>query len=343
MNSNRRAPPLGAPPPYAFVNRVYGRSLRPVVVAVSAIGALWTLIWYISSFKELSVDQNDHIPKLATFAIIQGVLLLVACVIEVFGIVSALSQRVVLVRFYALLSGLSTLIVIAVGLMRTIIHFTFKSDLMLECQEAASGGSTSFRFGIWGTSSDGLNGENAEQFCTSAYNRDTATEIVSVIIEIILGLLFTAIAFAYFRQLLDPSSPANASRAPSSQARLDNYPSHYNPPYNASSSNLGYAPAYGNVYAPPPGAPPQFDAEAGKPPAYAYGGGSQYDDFGGDKDGKEDPFSDFDGPSVPRPLVVSYEHFSWARIRLWTLAWEILWENLSLLLAMLLLFTIGHS
>jgi len=309
MNSNRRAPPQDAPPPYAFVNRVYGRSLRPVVVAVSAVAALWTLIWAISSFKELSVDQDDHVPKLATFAIVQGVLLLVSCVIEIFGIASALSQRVILVRLYALLAGLSALIVAAVGLMRTIIHFAFKSDLMTECEESASGGNISFRFGIWGTSTDGLDGETPAQFCTNAYNRDSVTEIISLIIEIILGLLFTAIAFAYLRQLLDPSSPANASRAPSSQARLDNYPLHYNPPYNASSSNLGYAPAYGNVYAPPPGAPPQFDAEAGKPPAYAYGGG-QYGDFGGDKDSKDDkddPFSDFDGPSVPRPLHFAEE------------------------------------
>ncbi|KAG1778854.1 hypothetical protein EV702DRAFT_141408 [Suillus placidus] len=60
MNS-RRVPPQGAPPPYAFVNRVYGRSLRPVVLAFAVMGAIWALAWTVGNrFSPL-----DPYPKLA--------------------------------------------------------------------------------------------------------------------------------------------------------------------------------------------------------------------------------------------------------------------------------------
>lgn len=103
----------------------------------------------------------------------------------------------------------------------------------------------------------------------------------------VFGLLFTAIAFAYYRQVLDPTSPANSSRVPSNRPRRDDYPTHYNPPYDGTS----YAP----VYLPSSGAPPD-DA---KPPEYKR---ASYLSFEGDKNAKEDdPFSDYDGPSVPMP------------------------------------------
>lgn len=122
-----------------------------------------------------------------------------------------------------------------------------------------------------------------------------------------MACLFTSMAFAYYRQLLDPTSAANASRAPSNQARMGAYPSHYTPPYNASVPNLPYGygnhnsgpytgqpyqPQYGAPAGPPPGhddpfAPPY----EGKPPGYS-GDGKGYGQD--DKDGKN-PFSDFDG------------------------------------------------
>jgi hypothetical protein len=105
--------------------------------------------------------------------------------------------------------------------------------------------------------------------------------------------------------MLDPASPANASRAPSSLARMGAYPppSHYNRPYDVSVPNLSYdAPAY----APPPGLPPSDDI---KPPMY--GSGPDYDDgkyMGGDGkrgvggDSKDDPFADFEARGRDDPL-----------------------------------------
>ena len=107
--------------------------------------------------------------------------------------------------------------------------------------------------------------------------------------------------------MLDPSSPANAARAPSYQVRMDGYPpAHYNPPYNASVPNLAYnAGTYtGQPYAPPPGPPPpRDDAFAppyeGKPPGYGAGEGRSLEgDLKARSLEKDDPFADFDGPSA---------------------------------------------
>jgi len=77
---------------------------------------------------------------------------------------------------------------------------------------------------------------------------------------------------------------------------MDIFPSHYNPPYDP-----GYRPAYDSGYQPayaPPSGPPPSD---NKPPEYSYSGGD-YLGRGIDKDDKkeDDPFADYEGPSIPQ-------------------------------------------
>ncbi|KAH7883101.1 hypothetical protein F5I97DRAFT_178951 [Phlebopus sp. FC_14] len=282
--STRRALPSSAPPTYAYVTRYYRRSLRPVVLGMSVVTAVWALAWTVSSFQELKLDQNDNFPKLASLAIAQGVMYAVASAFQVFGITAAAMQRFKLVKLYAFLCALSALLVVGVGMMRSVTHFTFKDDLIQECQMMAQNGTSESVFGIWGSDPpSNLSPSEVASYCNDQWNHDSWAEIVVLLIEIVLGLLFTSIAFAYYRQALDPSSPVNASRAPFNQSRMEDYPSHYNP-------------AYEPAYVSPVGAP--FDG-SGKPPDYKRG---SYVPYGEDKDAKEgDPFSDYDGPSVPMP------------------------------------------
>jgi hypothetical protein len=214
----------------------------------------------------------------------------VACAFETYGLVASVLQRFTMVKIYAFLCALSTLLVIGVGIMRVVTHFVFKSDLITECTAIVQTGTGSISsvFGIWGSNpTDNLNQTQAAQYCDSEWNHDSWAEIIALLLEIVLGLFFTSIAFAYYRQSLDPSSLANSSRLPSNQGRQDGYPTHYNPPYDET--------AYLPVYLPPAGAPPSD----GKPPEYKR---ASYVSYAGDKDAKEDdPFSDYDGPSVPMP------------------------------------------
>ncbi|EIW79789.1 hypothetical protein CONPUDRAFT_166492 [Coniophora puteana RWD-64-598 SS2] len=245
----------------------------------------------VSAFKELKWDDNNNLPKLAPLAIVQGSIFTFACAIEALGLAGSIMQNVRLIRFYALGSSLSAVAVVAVGFMRTITHWTFKGDIIEECVQVVSAGdSDTTVFGIWGQSYD-YSGDNPQDFCNSQWTRDSWAEIITLLAEIVVGILFTALAFAYWRQLRDPQSPANSFRAPSSQARADAYPTYYSPPYNG--PEMPYQPSY----APPPGPPPHVDADS-KPPGYDLAGGDymHQDDKKGD-----DPFADFDGPSVPRP------------------------------------------
>ncbi|KAG6811444.1 hypothetical protein H0H92_007361 [Tricholoma furcatifolium] len=128
-----------------------------------------------------------------------------------------------------------------------------------------------------------------------------------------LAFFFTVLAFAYYRQLLDPTSVANSSRAPSNQARLNGgFPTHYNPPYDASVPNLPYTYSAHPTYGPPAGPPPGHEEHDetfvppydGKPPGYTGG-----DTKGYDVDGK-DPFSDFEERDVTsRPYPGGSESF----------------------------------
>lgn len=234
---------------------------------------------------ELIDDKNDNFPKLTPLAIVQTVLYLVALLFQVFGIVAAAMQRVKYIRLYTYLCALTVLLATGVGLMRVVTHFTFKNDLIAECEVIVQGNSSDTLFGFWGpNSSSNLTATEASSYCNNLWNSNSWSEILITLMVIFLGLLFTSVAFAYYRQSIDPTSPVNSSRTPSNQVRLNEFPS-YNAPYDAP------------AYAPPPG-PPPFDTD-GKPPQYQYG---DYTSFGHDKDkdGKEDPFGDH-GVAPPMP------------------------------------------
>ncbi|KAL4072173.1 hypothetical protein V8B97DRAFT_1943779 [Scleroderma yunnanense] len=283
--SSRRGPPSTAPPAYRYVTRVYKRSLRPVVLATAIVSALWCLFLYVGGAGELVDDQNQHFPKLAPLAIVQLVLYIVALLFQVFGIAASSTQRVRCIRLYSYLCALSVLFATGVGFMRVVTHFTFKNDLIAECEVIVQNGTSDSLFGFWGPDSvSNLTPSEASSYCNDLWNRNSWAEILLTLLVICLGLLFTAIAFAYYRQAIDPTSPVNSSRAPSNQVRMNEFPA-YNPPYDAP------------VYAPPPG-PPPFDAD-GKPPQYQYG---DYTSYKGDKgkDDKEDPFGDH-GLTPPMP------------------------------------------
>ncbi|KAF5372565.1 hypothetical protein D9758_005162 [Tetrapyrgos nigripes] len=317
---NSRTPPQGAPPRYALVNRVYSRNLRPVVIVFAFLSFLWTLFAYaqspfltnslsnlslglwIGSFRSIGIERHEGFSKLGTISIVLGVLYMTVSLFEAFGVFAAWSQRTPLVRIYALLSAATTLIVIGGGIFEIVVHFTMKGDIIGVCTSSLEGEDfVEYPFGFFGPRRFGtINGQDASDWCNREWDHDSWADIVGLLILIFLSALFTTTAFAYYRQLLDPTSVANVTRTP--QNRMGpGYPSHYNPPYEGSVPPLGYnQPPYGG-YAPPPGPPPQAtfarDVEGadGKPPGYAGGDGSL--SYG--LDDKENPFADFDEPVKP--------------------------------------------
>jgi len=285
----RPPPPQGAPR-FGF-NRVYRTNLRPVVITVGLFSALWTLLSGIGFFRSINTDKQEGVPKLATFAIVLGTVYMVGFLIETIGVISAVSQRLALVRIYAYLSLVAIVLTTGGGIFEVVVHFTSKSDILKECTDLTNGSNIAiYPFGWFGPSRhETIDAEDAAAWCNDAYNRSSWQDIVSLLVSIFLAVCFSMLAWGYYRQVLDPTSVVNFARAPS---RFNAYPMH-SQPYNASVPNLGYNAPYGaapygapqQTYAPPPGAPPA-SRDMGKP---GYGGEPGYG-----VDDKENPFADFD-------------------------------------------------
>jgi len=265
-----------------------------VILVASGLEAFWALLSGISSFRLLAEDGSRNIPHLRTIALILGIMYMVGFVIEVFGIIAALMQRVVMVRIYAFLSILTSVLILGGKLTQVIIHFTMKNDLINECARETTGDTVYFTWGLFGpTQRTTLNPGDALNWCRSTYDHDSWADPLGFVLDILISILFVMIAFAYYKQVVDPTSPVNSSRVPSNMFRSEGYPQQYNPPY-----------AGGSFYPPPPGPPPTqgyYDPsfappyDGNKPPEYGNREGDAK--YSGDiKDGvKEDPFADFDG------------------------------------------------
>ncbi|KAJ3812581.1 hypothetical protein F5876DRAFT_74717 [Lentinula aff. lateritia] len=310
---NSRSPPTGAPPSY--VSRLSaGRSLRSIVMLFAFLSALYTLLSYVLScltllrilissfraignFRSISIDRGQNESKLATFSLVLGILYITVFAFETFGIAATLTQRQQLVHVYAMLSFVTVLIATGGGLLNVIVHFTMKNDIIDECTNLVTGDDVVFYpFGFFGpVSHNVIDAADARDWCQSEWDHDSWADIVELLILIFLSMMFSLFSYAYYRQLLDPTSAANVVRTPI-RAPPSGFPSHYNPAYNASVPSLGYQ--YGpygqqpyGQFAPPPGPPPAMDAADGKPPGYASGPGYGYEI---DDKAKENPFADFD-------------------------------------------------
>ena len=203
-----------------------------------------------------------------------------------------------------MLSAFCTVVVVAGGLIRVIIHFTKKDDLIEQCSiRAQRDGFAVYPFGFWGPiRNTNLDEEDADRWCTRSWNSGSWQEILSLLITGTLAAFWTMIVYAYYRQLLDPSSVANQTRV----VAVTTYPQHYNPPYGGGSGygyNMPYSgPPPGQQWQPGPGVPPsggQWQPPSGPPPGqYAPPPGNPPNWDGGysqNKDSKpdENPFADF--------------------------------------------------
>ncbi|KAI0061081.1 hypothetical protein BV25DRAFT_1826922 [Artomyces pyxidatus] len=266
------------PPPYAFVTRVYRSSLRPVVVPIALITGIWTLVWYIGLFKEIKTDDDNHEKKLATFAIALGALYLAAALIEFFGVAAGATQRFALIRIYSFLSVVAAVLVIGAGLVRVIVHFMLKGELISECTTLASNKKVDFTWGIWGPHLDkALSPDQASTWCNNAWSHDSWSEIISLIVEILLMAFLTLLAFSY------------AHQSQQDFVAPQRLPAAYAPPYAAAGPTYAAPQVH---YEPPAGPPPGFLDEDGKPPGY--GGGEGHADRKGADIDDGDPFSDFE-------------------------------------------------
>jgi len=262
------------------------QSLRSIVLPFAMLGAIWSLTCSISSFQDLSTDRSQHQKRLATFSIVLGSLYTAVTAMLLFGVVAAASRRIVLIRTFAFLSAVVTVILISVGLLRTIVHFMLKNNLISECTSLATGENVVVVWGFWSTKThETLTADQAAQFCRDAWKHDSFNEIVWLLAEIVLLPMLTYIAFSYARRESGLTSSSTRTRLPRA----------YNPAYAAGNDSSVTLPvvAYDQTYAPPPGSPPPFDKSL---PTYGSGEVDKKETDSLKTVVGDDPFADFEEP-----------------------------------------------
>jgi hypothetical protein len=270
------------------MSRVTKQSLRSAVFPLAIAGAAWSLASTITLFQELGIDRGQHETRLATFAIVLGSLYAGTTAIFIFGIVAAATKRLALIRIFSVLAIVATVVIIAAGLLRTIVHFMLKNDLITECTTLAQGNDVVFRWGIWSVDpSKNLTASEAASFCKNAWNHDSFSEIVWLIAEIILMSLFAVVAWSYAQQETAIAAGGIRDRLPATYTPA--YPA--GPAYAAGGESTVTLPdlEYNKPYAPPPGPPPAFDSSLP-----AYGNDENDKKYLDTVKDAEDPFADFE-------------------------------------------------
>ncbi|KAG9103450.1 hypothetical protein FRC06_010756 [Ceratobasidium sp. 370] len=255
----RSAPPSGPPPRYNFMQRVYRYNLRPVALTCGVLAWLWTLLWSIRSFQDVGGDRISF-PRVVAFDITLGALYATACAIETFGIFAMFGQKTRLVGIYSWASVGAVVVVIAAELIRIILHFSLKGSLIDQCTKENTGDVVISRGGFWDpVTSTTLSQAEARNWCNDAWNRGTFADFAWFIVSALLGFMFVSVNFAYWRQLLDPTSVVSRyPRAPSEQYHMGAMPPHQPQPYNPYAQQQYNPYSYGqpdpfarNDYAPP--------------------------------------------------------------------------------------------
>lgn len=290
----RSAPPVGPPPRYyQIMNRTYPHSLRPILLFACFISLCYLILLGVQDFK--TAGQTGVSGKYKTFTIVQGILFMAAAGIEIFGLVSTFSQKLPLARTYSFLSLIGFGAVVASQIIGVIVIFAYKNEVLSSCSTFyTSSGNIDNSGWFWSDNNNNvpMSTDDANKYCSTLWSRSRTWEIIWLIVTATIGALFCLFAFAYARQLSDPSSvrsklPASSQFA--QQQQYGNWQGGSGMPYDPEAQHrYPPPPMQPNMYAPPSGAPPppeykvrpsmddvDFDAKtpAGEEYGYGYGYG----------------------------------------------------------------------
>lgn len=192
--------------PGRFLSRVFETDVRWLVTAVTLINVFRLSYSTLNALHDADVDSSHGATKLGTVSITLGVVFFAACLIEIFGIVCAVTRQLALIRIYVNLTFISGVSLAAAGIIDAIAYFAFADDIIGECESLASSRAFSaksvFRGSPWPTHSI-LYMENATQ-CGNAWSNHASSEILAILFfYLIPSTLSYLLAYTYHRQTHD--------------------------------------------------------------------------------------------------------------------------------------------
>jgi hypothetical protein len=228
--------------------------------------------WTYEAFYDSSRDMTN-LGGFKTYDIILGSLAAAVMVIEGFGQFAIIRQQAPLVRTYAFLSILASLIAMAFELFRIIIHFTHENGLIAACVRGSTNAGVRLT-DFWGIKVDRTSDSNtANDWCRRSYNHESWSLIVGLLIIMVATGFLTTMAFNYHHQLV----AVGTRILPQNEYRMNPYPTAPDAPYNSGPDN--FRSSYSNPY-----------DQGNKPPTYDRSGYTERDL--GDRKQKEQ--SEFD-------------------------------------------------
>jgi len=246
-----------------------------MMLIITVFSSIWGLAIGAQFVKQH--NDNNNPTKLKIIYIILAIMYFVCAAFEIFGFVAVYLQRLRLVMLYFLLSVGAAIIVTASEILRLVVHFADKSEIIAACTQDQLDQNTV---------GDTIDSVQANSICSSSWSRSTLWDIVFLIASACLAFLFASIAASFVHQLKNPATmrTQTAHLAPSAQYAYPLAP--YPGGLGAQPYPGGSQPYPAPAYAPPPGPPP--------PPTYDNFGDDGYTPYGGDKKEREEegPFAD---------------------------------------------------
>lgn len=196
--------------------QLYQANWRNIVIAVAAINALRFFFSASNALDDVTLDNLHRVPKLARVSSALGAIYIITAVIQAFGVVSALMQRLFLIRIYTHLSFLSALLITTAGFVSAVSYFLLADDLIHECITLSIIGShrtkSLFRGKLWKSALPSI--KTAQDHCLHAYTNTSPTLPMTLLLFSFLpSVLFFLLAYTYYKQTTDPSHPANLCRS----------------------------------------------------------------------------------------------------------------------------------
>ncbi|EDR04309.1 uncharacterized protein LACBIDRAFT_304911 [Laccaria bicolor S238N-H82] len=255
---NRFGPPAAVPylprqskqKKTTFFAVLYKANWRNIIIAVAGLNALRFALAAHNALQDARVDDNQHIPQLATISIALGVMYILSTVIEIFGVISVSTKRLPLIRLYTCFALLASVFVTVAGVLEAVSYFVFAEDLMYECVALAIRGQSyqksTFRGRPWPGSIYAIGRREAQRQCISAWINESWTQIANCFLfAFIPAVIYFIMAYTYYRQTTDPRHVGNLLRNPARSSRHGSE-SHPDVNYGLVHSNTSRAPLVGD-------------------------------------------------------------------------------------------------
>lgn len=169
-------------------------------MSTAVISIVYAGIWGVSAFQDISNDKYiSH--TIGTFDIIIGALYMGLLILELFGLFAAFKQSAPLVRIYSLLGVAGILCVMTAEMLRVIIHFKYKHQIIDTCITDVTTTDDAICNGPF-CSHGPLSQKDGKDWCNSHYNRDSFGDIAWFLVASFFSGLFNVFSWGYLHQLL---------------------------------------------------------------------------------------------------------------------------------------------